>query len=204
MTNITRRAMNLMQSRKKDMPIELSSFETKRIEFKEKSDLINKRCIELRQDIAKLEIKAEKWRKAVEETEGMVRTKSMLLDEGGWTHKDLTDEAVQRLTILLKQAEGYLEVTERDIKVKREILTQSEANLKDMSSVLNRLQAIEYQRQVDENFRETYQRQTDTEESIIQRLDMESFTRELRKMEYTTEALLEITANNTMTQGEFK
>lgn len=204
MTNITRRAMNLMQSRKKDMPIELSSFETKRIEFKEKSDLINKRCIELRQDIAKLEIKAEKWRKAVEETEGMVRTKSMLLDEGGWTHKDLTDEAVQRLAILLKQAEGYLEVTERDIKVKREILTQSEANLKDMSSVLNRLQAIEYQRQVDENFRETYQRQTDTEESIIQRLDMESFTRELRKMEYTTEALLEITANNTMTQGEFK
>lgn len=204
MTNITRRAMNLMRSRKKDMPIELSSFDTKRIEFKEKSDLINKRCIELRQDIAKLEIKAEKWRKAVEETEGMVRTKSMLLDEGGWTHKDLTDEAVQRLAILLKQAEGYLEVTERDIKVKREILTQSEANLKDMSSVLNRLQAIEYQRQVDENFRETYQRQTDTEESIIQRLDMESFTRELRKMEYTTEALLEITANNTMTQGEFK
>lgn len=204
MTNITRRAMNLMQSRKKDMPIELSSFETKRIEFKEKSDLINKRCIELRQDIAKLEIKAEKWRKAIEETGGMVRTKSMLLDEGGWTHKDLTDEAVQRLAILLKQAEGYLEVTERDIKVKREILTQSEANLKDMSSVLNRLQAIEYQRQVDENFRETYQHQTDTEESIIQRLDMESFTRELRKMEYTTEALLEITANNTMTQGEFK
>lgn len=195
MTGIIRRSAGIIRARNKASQ-NTPAFEEKRIEFTEKAKILRQNCSKLDTEILELQEKASKWEQMIVETQRMIETKSTRYARGKFKYEELTHEAVHSLSTLAKQAEGHLELIQRNIKVKQELVEQSKRNLEDITSVLTRLEAIEYQRQVTETLRDAHQSQTSTENHLIERLDSKDFAREIRSMEYTTQALLEITSAN--------
>lgn len=196
MTSIIRRGAGIIRAKNK-VSQHTPAFEEKRIEFVERAKKLRQNCSKLEAEILELHKKASKWRFMIDETQGMIRTKSTrYATMGKFKYVELTHEAVNSLTTLANQAEGYLELTEREIRVKQELVGQSRKNLDDLNSILNRLEAIEYQREVTETLRDAHRSQSSMENHLIERLDSESFAREMRAMDYTTQALLEITSTN--------
>lgn len=195
MTSIIRRGAGIIRAKNKASQ-HTPAFEEKRIEFVEKAKQLRQNCSKLEAEMLELHQKAGKWQSMIAETQRMIETKSTRYARGKFKYEELTHEAVHSLTTLVNQAEGYLELTEREIRVKQELVEQSRKNLDDLTSILNRLEAIEYQREVAETLRDAHRSQSSMENHLIERLDSESFAREMRAMDYTTQALLEITSTN--------
>lgn len=198
MTGIVKRSINILHSRK-DVPLTEDSFENKRIEFQAKAAALRDNISALKEEIRFLRSKTDEWEALINQTERMILEKNT-----GWNSsrsgsydkkQSLSDEAVQALKHLLRQAKGHQELDERDIQTKQALITQASTNLQHITSVLSRLEMLNYQRSIDKSLQERYDKQHNSEAVMIEKLDSKEFERELRRLSYSTQALLELTGS---------
>lgn len=199
MPGIIRRSVGILRARNKKN-VSNESFADKKVEYSDKADAIRKTCDILDEEISALQWNALKWRNLIKETNQTIKTRKTR-DMDTLQIVSINDETVQRLETLVEQAKGYLELTERDIKLKQELVTQGNKNMFNLASILSRLEVIEYQKEVAESLQKAYRDQSSIENHIIERLDSKEFEREIRKMEYTTQAFLELNSENNKNEG---
>lgn len=199
MSGIIRRSIGILRARNKKN-VSNESFADKKVEYSDKAEAIRKTCDILDDEISILQRNALKWRHLIHETNQTIKTRKTR-DMDTLQIVSINDETVQRLETLVEQAKGYLELTERDIKLKQELVTQGNKNIFNLTSILSRLEVIEYQKEVAESLQNAYRDQSSTENHIIERLGSKEFEREIRKMEYTTQAFLELTSDNNKREG---
>lgn len=199
MTGIVQRSINILHSRK-DVTLAADSFENKRSEFQAKATALRANISSLKEEIKFLRSKSNEWESLISETEWMIMDKNT-----GWNRsnrsgsydkkQNLSDEAVQALKNLLRQAKGHQELDDRDIQTKQALITQASTNLQHITSVLSRLEMLNYQRSIDKSLQERYDKQKNSEAVMIEKLDSKEFEREIRRLSYSTQALLELTGS---------
>lgn len=208
MSGIIQRSVNIIRSRKKSDTVATGSFQSQREDFVKKAEALQKQGHDTKAELRFLNNKVIEWKRLISETETIIKTKNMsrmrFADMKDVRHHDydsvrnqnenVSDEAVQVLKNLLKQAKGSLELTEREIVTKNALLAQARKNHDAIISVISRLEAMDYQRSLDNSIRERYSKQSQSEAVMIEKLDSDEFERELRRLSYTSQALLELSA----------
>lgn len=211
MSGIIQRSVKILRSRKQEDTAVIGSFQSQREDFVKKAEALQKKGHEIKSDLRFLNNRAIEWKRLISETEIIIKTKSSMqmrysdrvgarsrhhdYDSVQHLPANLSDEAVQVLTNLLKQAKGSLELTEREIATKNALLTQARKNHEAIISVISRLEAMDYQRSLDNSIRERYRNQNYSEAAMIEKLDSDEFERELRHLSYTSQALLELSSS---------
>lgn len=211
MSGIIQRSVKILRSRKQEDTAVIGSFQSQREDFVKKAEALQKKGHEIKSDLRFLNNRAIEWKRLISETEIIIKTKSSMqmrysdrvgarsrhhdYDSVQHLPANLSDEAVQVLNNLLKQAKGSLELTEREIVTKNALLTQARKNHEAIISVISRLEAMDYQRSLDNSIRERYRNQNYSEAAMIEKLDSDEFERELRHLSYTSQALLELSSS---------
>lgn len=200
MSGIIQRASAIVRSRKLPALDSPKSFQTQREDLAAKSKAIQGKINELQDDLQIMRNKSGEWKRLIAETKVMVNdgsTYHMRYSHGqSRVNLDISDESLKLLENLITQAEGHLEINEREIATTEALLVQAKKNHEGISSVMNRLEAMDYQRSLDESLRKRYEAQSTQETIMVEKLDSDEFAREIRQLNYTTQALLELSSSS--------
>lgn len=210
MSGIIQRSVKILRSRKQADTTAIGSFLSQREDFVKKAEALQKKGTEIKSDLRFLNNKAIEWKRLISETETIIHTKNNSqmryadrvsprnrhhdYDSYDNLPTNVSNEAIPVLKHLLMQAKGSLELTEREIVTKNALLTQTRKNHEAIISVISRLEAMDYQRSLDNSIRERYSKQNQSEAVMIEKLDSDEFERDLRRLSYTSQALLELTS----------
>lgn len=200
MSGIIQRASAIVRSRKSPALDSPKSFQAQREDLAAKSKAIQGKINELQDDLQIMRNKSGEWKRLIAETKVMVNDGStchMRYSHGqSRVNLDISDESLKLLENLITQAEGHLEINEREIATTEALLVQAKKNHEGISSVMNRLEAMDYQRSLDESLRKRYEAQSTQETIMVEKLDSDEFAREIRQLNYTTQALLELSSSS--------
>lgn len=159
-------------------------------EYKKKRDDLREKARELRSaaeslayDISQLQIERTRWQERI------------TLVKRDLCNRSLSENARAALTRLREQAENAYEISGEELAQRQQLQAKIKTQQKGLTGVISRLDNIQYELEMDSSLN-ARRKELGMDKSGKYNNDLTGFLREIKQIEYTTDALIKLRNDN--------